>query len=180
MSVHIPDFEPDADFSAAGDLPLGFERIETEDGDVLVNAQKADEFDPRHANDVEGLLFLGYLTDEFELFGHTFIIRTLRRGERLACALVVKEWEETLGIGDALETAYVSASLMSVDGRALTAPLGPSENPIVRIRSNFGQVSKWYDYVVESIYQRYSALLVRQHAAFTELEGKSTASRPTP
>ena len=34
------------------------------------------EFDPRHKEPFTGLLFVGALTDEFELWGHRFVIAT--------------------------------------------------------------------------------------------------------
>lgn len=173
--MSVSDYEADQDFG-----PVGYRVERSEDGQPMLNAEQADEFDAKIYDDVEGLLYLGYLTSEVEIFGHTFVIKTLRRGERLACALLVKDWEETLGMGDALETAYVAACVVSLDGRPLSAALGPEEerDPLQRIRANFERVVKWYDPVVESVYFEFGNLLLRQGAAFAELEGKSSASRP--
>ena len=175
--MSISDFEADQDFGPAG---FTVER-DSETDQPMLNATSVEEFDPKIYDDVEGLLFLGYLTANVNVFGHNFVIKTLRRGERLACALLVKEYEESLGMGDALETAYVAASILSLDGRPLSAALGPEEerDPMQRIRANFERVVKWYDPVIESVYIEYGNLLMRQAAAFGELELKSTASRST-
>jgi hypothetical protein len=172
-----PDFESDVDFGPAG---FTVERDEETDQPML-NADKADEFDPKIYDDVEGLLYLGYLTSDIEVFGHTFTIKTLRRGERLACSLLVKDYDESFGMGDAIEAVYVAACILTLDGRPLSAALSADEerDPIQRIRANFERVVKWYDPVIESIYLEFSNLLLRQAQAFSELELKSTAGRHT-
>lgn len=51
MAGERPDFEQDQDlgFTLANDPGTGA---------ILANAVKAETFDPRHVNDIEGLLFL--------------------------------------------------------------------------------------------------------------------------
>lgn len=173
--INAPDFESDQDFSQFG-LTLGND----DEGHILVNAEKNDEFDPRIKNDVEGLLFLGRLTHDFDLYGHPMTIRTLTRGERLATTLFVRQYEDTLGLADALQTAYVALAVVTVDGRALSIPLVDNESVEARLRRNFAIVQNWHDAVIEAVYTEYSQLLVRQKLAFEELEGKLKASRATP
>lgn len=158
--------EPDQDFSLAGQQPRGFEF----DGEAL-NAVEVDAFPEDIQQDVDGLMWLGYLSDSFELFGHQFTIRTLTRGERLAITQLTKEYEETLGMADAYQTAVVAASLMVIDGRPL-ADLQPGGKVISRIRENFDIVQKWYDPVIEALYERVGQLNVRQQVAFVELQSK--------
>lgn len=162
------DFEGDVDFSVT-EVPFGRDK----QGGVL-NIAPADTFGPGVSADVEGLLFLGYLTDHFELWGHSFTIRTLRRGERLAIAQIVQDWENTLGYADAFQTAYVAACMMEVDNRPLAMPLEPGEEkrPLTWIRRNFEIVNRWFDPVIEQVYEKYSNLLNRQTLAFIELQGK--------
>lgn len=175
--MNAPDFESDPDYSQ-----FGLHLSNDDEGNLLVNAEKNDEFDPRIRDDVEGLLFLGRLTHDFDLYGHSFTIRTLTRGERLAAAQFVREYEDTLGIADALQTAYLALAIMLVDGRPLSIQLEDSRSQEIenRLRTNFAIVQRWYDPVIEAIYAEYSNLLVRQNIAFQELEGKSMASRRTP
>lgn len=166
-AMSTPDFESDPDYSQ-----FGLSLANGDDGRLLVNAEKSDEFDPRVANDVEGLLFLGRLTHDFSLYGHSFTIRTLTRGERLAAAQFVREYEDTLGLADALQTAYLALAVVLVDGRPLSIALEDEQRPDTRLRRNFDIVQKWYDPVIEAVYAEYSNLLVRQRLAFQELEGK--------
>ena len=167
LSETRADFEPDVDYSAA---PFGM----SFEGGATNIQPAAEDFDPRHSEDLEGLLFLGYLTDDFEAFGHRFAIRTLRRGERLAIAQIASEFENTIGLADALQTTYVAACLTLVDGRPLSIPLSAQENrdPGTWIRRNYNIVAEWFDPVIEAVYDKYSYLLVRQTSAFLELQGK--------
>jgi hypothetical protein len=178
-----PDFEQDQDFGpmSMADAPQGYVVNRDESDQPFLNAEKADEFDPKILDDVEGLVYLGYLTSDVDIFGHQFTIKTLTRGERLACALLVKDYDESFGIGDALETVYVAACILMLDGRPLSASLSPEErDPTQRIRTNFNRVQKWYDPVIEAVYAEYGRLLVRQAQAFGELDLKSPASLPQP
>ena len=138
----------------------------------LVNLEPVEEFDARVKDDIDGLLWLGFLTDEFTLYGHRFVIRTLTRGERLAVTLAIKEYEDSLGAVMALETATVAASVLMRDGAPLYPQLSSDEHPLIRIKSAFEEVSKWYDPLIEALYRKYSALMTRQVQAFFELEGK--------
>ena len=174
MSVN--DFESDPDFLSLDGIQLANDP----EGHLLVNAEKVDEFDVRIQNDVEGLLFLGKLTHDCTIYGHKFLLKTLTRGERLAVTQFVKDYEETLGIADAMQTAYLALSIVTVDNRPLSIPLDESErDPLIRLQSNFPIVAKWFDPVLEALYAEYTMLLRRQNDAFLELEGKLAASRRT-
>jgi hypothetical protein len=175
MSTFYTGPEPEADFAQQfGGLALAND----EDGTLLINAEPVEEFDPQISNEVEGLLFLGRLTHDCTLYGHTFRLQTLTRGERLAIMLFVQEYEDTLGLADAMQSAYLASALVLVDGRALSIALG-DEDPIDRLRRNFNLVREWYDPVIEALYAEYSKLLVKQNMAFRDLEGKLTAGRAT-
>lgn len=158
--------EPDSDFGLAN-APPGFE-FDQEN----LNAVEADTFPPQIQVDVDGLMWLGYLTDSFELFGHSFTIRTLTRGERLAISQLTKEYEDTLGMADAYQTAVVAASLIVIDGRPLI-DLEMNTSTMSRIRQNFEIIQKWYDPVIEALYERVGQLTIRQQIAFVELQSKS-------
>lgn len=97
----------------------------------------------------------------------------MTRGERLATALVAKEYEGTLGYGDAIQTAYVAAAVLTLDDRPLSIPVSAEESsPLARIRTNFPKVARWYDPVVEALFAEYGNLVLRQAGAFAELSGK--------
>lgn len=175
--MYTPEPEQDSNLL----LGAGVQLANAEDGQLLANALKADEFDARHQNDVEGLLFLGFLTHEAQIFGHSFVLKTLTRGERLAATQVMQEYEDTLGAADALGTAFVAAALVSVDGRSLWLPLEESvdRNPLIRIRAQFEHVNRWYDPIIEALYAEFGTLILRQASAFAALSGNLSASRVT-
>lgn len=161
------DFESDVD--------LGRMKLANDPGTgaLLVNMPPAEEFDQHVSNDTEGLMFLGRLTSSFILYNHIFVLQTLTRGEKLAVIQYVREYEDTIGLTDALQTGFVALAVQSVDNRPLSVPLSPDQDsPLVRIENNFQVVSKWYDQVVEAVYAEYSKLLLRQAQAFQSLEGK--------
>lgn len=144
-----------------------------ETGQVLVNLEKtAEEFDSRIGQDLEGLLYLGRLTSDCEIYGHSFTLRTLTRGERLAASLFVQEYESSLGLADALQTAFLSLSIELVDGRPLSIPLEQRESTEARLTRNFAIIRNWYDPVLEALYAEYQKLIMREVDAFRELEGK--------
>src|SRR6478609_10951624 len=142
-------FEPDQDLGAA-EAPHGF--IVNEERDSFEPVE-APAFPPVSADPVEGLLYLGYLTDSFVLFGHRFTLKTLTRGERLAVSQVSQEWDETLGAAVAYQAAFVAASVMEVDGLPMTQ-LGRESDPLARVRAAFERVKGWYDPVVEELFAR--------------------------
>jgi hypothetical protein len=168
MSEH--DFE-DQDYRAA-EAPHGFEFGGTADEPVLNAVQTAESFPSDSMEAINGLVWLGYLADTFGLFGHSFTLRTLTRGDRLTVTLLTKEWEETLGMADAYQTAVVAAALVEVDGQPLTSVI-PRANRQEQIRANFGMVQDWYEPVVEALFERVAQLNLRQQAAFTALQAKS-------
>src|SRR5882672_2867157 len=83
------DFEPDVDFAA-------LEGVAEQVG--AYNQQGNEQFSEQISQDVEGLLYLGYLTTDVQVYGHHFTLKTLTRGERLAVAQVTKEYQDTLSL----------------------------------------------------------------------------------
>lgn len=142
------------------------ENLHFTQGFDIVSEDALDKFPEESKQDLNGLLYLGYLTDRFEKFGHTFTIKTLTRGERMAVSILVKEWEGSLGMADAYEAAMVAASLVEVDGRSLYTDLEPDADPLIRIRQNFNIVRRWYDPVLVAIYERITVLAARQERVF--------------
>src|SRR4051812_6796279 len=75
----------------------------------------ATSFSPEVHNDVVGMIFLGALTDEFDVFGHRIVLSTLTAGEELSIALVIKDCQATLAQGKAMAIATVAAAVERVD-----------------------------------------------------------------
>jgi len=167
--VERPDFENDPSYAVGEEVPAPV-NAESLPFDIA----EIDSFDDRVGDDIEGLLYLGHIEQDFNYLGHSFVVRTLRAGERLAALALVKDYEDTLGLDLALQTVMVAASLELVDGRVLSAPLSPvDDKPLLRIKRNMEIIERWYEPVIAAIYDQCSALLLRQRSAIAELEGKS-------
>jgi hypothetical protein len=94
-----------------------------------------DRFPDDVVEDVEGLLWLGYLEDTVEFCGHEFVIRTLRLEEEILAGLVTKEYVETLAQAKAWIAAQVGLALVSVDGdENFCPPAGPGSKDYARAR----------------------------------------------
>lgn len=173
MQPYNTEPEPDANLSV-------FDADENGEIPAFLNEQKADEFDPRYANDVEGLIYLGRLTADSLVYGHRFTLKTLTRGEKLAIGLFVRDYDGAISEADAMQTALLSCAIIAVDGRPLSISLGPTDNtPENTLARNFPILAGWYDALLEEIYSDYQHLIIRQAQAFGELEGKSSAGRAT-
>jgi hypothetical protein len=116
------------------------------------------EFDSRVREPFEGLLFLGALTKEFPLLGHTIKIRTLQIDETLEIGLLHREYVGTIADIRAYATMVVAACLVSVDGRPMPSPLGddvgdtPLSNRYAYVRDHY------YPVTVDRIYEEYLVL----------------------
>lgn len=80
-------------------------------------------FDSKHKDSFTGLLWVGHLDDDIELFGHRFVIVTPTQTERLQIGPVIKEYSDTVTGELAYEAAMVAAYLKSVDGKDLPQPI---------------------------------------------------------
>jgi hypothetical protein len=156
------------ELSAQEDRPVEDETVETEE----------ENFPPEVAQDVIGLMHLGHLTGRFEVMGHVFVLRTLKLGEELAVGQVVDEFAGTVVQGQAFAAALVAASLMTVDGRPVLAPLGPDQEATIRDKFEY-ITQRWYTDTVLEIYEAYKTLQVRQRRAYEAIQGKSKAGRTT-
>jgi hypothetical protein len=129
--------------------------------------------------DTQGLINLGYLTEEFQLGGNDIVVRTPYIGEELEIGLVTKKYKGTDSEGQAYMVALVAASLERVNGRPVVQQLGPSDKDYLQRKFDYVQ-SNYFLPVIQEIYREgVIPLLKRQAAAIEELRSKSTAVRPT-
>lgn len=127
--------------------------LRDEEGNVLPS------FDPRYAEPLKGLLFLGALSDEFEWVGHRFVIRTLRDGEKLAVAQVIKPYQDTMGIDRAYAVAMAAMAIVSVDGEELPIPIGETRRINEWAFQRFEYVQEnWFSTTIDEVYNRYLTL----------------------
>ena len=138
-----------------------------------------DRFPDEVAEDVDGLLWLGYLENYFDYCGHDFVIRTLKMEDQLLCALVTKEYATTVGEGKAWVAAQVALALVSVDGDENFCEQATfDKKDYARARFNY-VISKWYEPTIVRIYEEYIKLLDRQAAALEAMENLSQESLTT-
>lgn len=129
-----------------------------------------DRFPEEVIEDVDGLLWLGYLDAEVEFCGHDFVIRTLRLEEEMLASLMTKEYSNSMAETKAFITAQVALALVSVDGDEDFCPAaGPNKKDYARARFNY-VASNWYEPTVAFIYTKYAELLERQSVVLKEMD----------
>lgn len=138
-----------------------------------------DDFPEGVREDVEGLIWLGYLEDEFEFCGHNFAIRTLRGDEELLAALVTKEFNETIGQERSWAWANIALALVAVDGDEEFCPqTGRDKRAYARARFQYA-TSRWFWPVAKHIYEKYIDLQRRQSEAMARVEDLSRGNLHT-
>lgn len=143
--------------------------LRDEDGNELPT------FDSKYAEEFVGLAYLGALSDTFTWLGHEFVIRTLRDGEILAIAQIIKPYMDTMAVDRAYAMAVAALCTISVDGQELPVPIGESKRINEWGHQRFEYVrDTWFPYTTTEVYNRYLALddLVRK---VVEALGKASA-----
>lgn len=136
-------------------------------------------FPPQVREDIDGLTYLGHLTDIFSFCGHDFMLRTLHGDEELLATLVYKEYIGTQGEAKAHVWGLISMAIAAVDGREDFCPaIGPSKTEHAHARFRWATQS-WYWPTALFIYNRYLALLKRQSEAVDALEDFCSGSLPS-
>ena len=146
---------------------------------VFTEPSGFDSFPDGVREDVEGLVWLGYLEDSFDFCGHSFVIRTLRGDEELLAGLIAKEYTDTVGEQRAWAWSQIALALVSIDGdENFCPPIGPDSKAYARAR--FAYITqRWFWPTAQAIFNKYAALLERQQAAVDNLESLSQGSLPT-
>jgi hypothetical protein len=120
---------------------------------------------------VTGLLFVGRLTKDVSVRGHTISLRTLLAGEELQVGLAIKQWADTPEEGRAYACAVVAAAVEAVDGKPLVASLGPNQEDLIQRKFRY-VTSNWHYPVIAEIYKHYVALQREQAEALDEFSKK--------
>lgn len=144
--------------------------LRDEEGNLLPS------FDPRHAEGLKGLAFVGALSTSFTWLGHDFVIRTLRDGEKLAVAQIIKEFADTMGADRAYGCAISAMCTMSVDGEELPIPIGESRRSYEWGLQRFNYVKDtWFPFTVDAVFNAYVRL---EDLAAQVVEAMGKASAP--
>jgi hypothetical protein len=135
-----------------------------------------DELSGSVRSNIDDLIWLGHLEEEFEFAGHTFVLRTLKADEELLSATLTKEYIDTLGQAKAWAWANVALALVAVDGDEDWCPeIGPSKKANARGKFNYC-IQNWYWPLGEYLFYEYTQLVARQIEAIAEVRNLSTGS----
>lgn len=129
------------------------------------------------SEDAQGLLNLGYLTEELTLGGNDIVLRTLYIGEELEIGLITKDYKDTTEEGRAYATALVAAAIERVNGKPIVQKLGPSDKDFLQRKFEHVKAGYFWPVIRELYEQGVVPLLQRQARAIDELRSKSTAVR---
>lgn len=136
-------------------------------------------FDPKIRTAVEGLTFLGYLTDHIEFAGHTWDIKTLLPSDKMAISLALQPYRNTIHEVDVYQWLHIGLAITAVDGHQdWCQPIGPDLTDLAKARLNYVS-QKWYPPVCELIWNRYVLLEATSQAALNELDRLSKRGQPT-
>lgn len=158
-AFQLPPAMPPAPETAEtpSDAPGGAQAPESPSPEELPE-ETVPEFDPRHREPFTGLLYVGALTDTFELYGHRFTIATPTQTERLQLGQIIQPFQNTVTAEVAYQTALVAAYLVDIDGTKLPEPVvtNPKE---VALHDRFRWVSEnLRRVVIDQIFDRCLAL----------------------
>lgn len=139
--------------------------------------ESEDRFPEEVIDDVEGLLWLGYLEDSFDFCGHNFVIRTLKLEDEMVAGLAAKDYEDSISKAKAWIAAQVGMALVSVDGDESFCPqAGPDKKNFARARFQY-VTRNWYEPTIGYIYAKYIELVERQMIVLREMENLSPEGR---
>lgn len=138
-----------------------------------------EEFPSQVRADVEGLIYLGAISDEVEFCGHSFGLRTLRAGEEMAAALAADPFMKTAKAAEAWASAFAGLALTHVDGDDEFCPqAGPDKKAFARAR--FAYITdNWFQPTIDHLFACYARLLDRQVEAVRAMQDLSARSLHT-
>lgn len=145
----------------------------------MESQEEFDGFDPRIQTAVDGLIYLGEVSQDFEFCGHTFGMRTLRPNEEIAASAVVHQFKGTLKEPEAWMAAQVGLALTHIDNDEAFCPqAGPDMTSFAKARFNY-VTSNWYWPTIDFLFQGYGKLLDRQVKAIRAVQDLSQGSLHT-
>jgi hypothetical protein len=138
-----------------------------------------DLFSDKIKNAVEGLTYLGELSDTIKFCGHTFDIRTLMPQHKFAISLALQPYRNTVHEVDIYEALHVGMAVTAVDGEPDYCPaIGPDLQSLCKARLSYiGE--HWYPPTVSFLWGRYVLLEATAAKAIQELDRLSQGGQPT-
>lgn len=138
-------------------------------------------FPPEIQRPVEGLMYLGQLTEDVSFCGHTFGLRTLKPQHKFAISQVLQPYRNTVMEVDVFQTLHVGLALTHVDGdQNFCPPIGPSVEDLARARLDFiGNAEHgWYEPTIEFLWTRFVLLEAISGKAIQDLHSLSERGQP--
>lgn len=140
-------------------------------------------FTPAVQKAVEGVAFLGRLTETVKLAGHSFGLQTLRPELKYAIGQVIQPYRNTLIADKIWRNAHIAAALTHVDGKAnFCDPIGPSIEDFIQGRLNYisDKDDGWYEPTLEYLWYQYQILELKASKAVEQLNflSQQTTSKP--
>lgn len=135
-----------------------------------------DDFPDAVSDAVDGLAWLGHLTQRVEKWGHSWTLQTLKASEELEAGLIAKEYENTFGQVKASAWAHLAMSIVAVDDDEDFCPsIGPDPKQYARAKFRY-MTENWYWPIGEFLFGEYVSLVQRQVAALDAVEDLSSRS----
>lgn len=134
---------------------------------------------------VQGLAYLGQLSEEVHFCGHSFGLRTLRASDKFAVSIALQPFRNTVYEVEIFQAAHVAMALTSVDGdEDFCPPIGPNVEEFAKARLNYvlnGPDGKggWYEPTIHFLWNRLAILEGIANEAIAELDRLSTRSQPS-
>jgi hypothetical protein len=141
-------------------------------------------FTPAVQKRVEGLMYLGQLTDDSIRFcGHTFGLRTLRPQHHFAISQVLQPYRNSTAEVDMYEALHVGMALTHVDGdRHFCDPIGPDVSLEDLARARLFYIGNgdtgWYPATISYLWGEYQLLESAATKAVIELHSLSLRGEP--
>jgi hypothetical protein len=140
-------------------------------------------FTPAVQHIIEGVAYLGRVTETVKLSGHTFGLQTLRPEYHYAIAQVIQPYRNTIIADKIWRNAHVAAALTHVDGRSdFCDSIGPNIEDFVQGRLNFisNKDDGWYEPTIEYLWYQYQILELKATKAVEQLNFLSQQTSPQP
>jgi hypothetical protein len=128
---------------------------------------------------VEGLIYLGQLSEIIDFCGHTFGLRTLLPQDKFAISAVLQPYRNTIMEVDAFQAAHVAVALTEIDGNPdFCSPIGPGIESATKGRLNWVS-QNLYPPTIEFLWNHYAFLTAKALQAMQELDRLSKGSQPS-
>lgn len=118
--------------------------------------------------DLMGLLELGSLNEEIDIYGRKVLLKTLTIGEQLEVALLTKDYIGTSEELMAICAATVAASIVTIDGNPMIMEIGPNES-LLALKFRFVRENLYWT-IIRLVYQEYLDLSERAEEALKEIK----------